>query len=161
MHVATFCSHLYSVTIEVSAYGKQLQFACHPHLQKQNPIPRLNGSLSENPPFLQQPWLHVPMIAHFLLLCVLSPMRDACQDLCPCSADGANCFRLVGSDICHPWVAQKRQRDISSQSEVFCPRRVSSVGSFSFRATHCIAGGGQYSICLCHCCHCQIERRRD
>lgn len=93
-------------------------------------------------------------------LCALSH-DGCCKGLCPCSANDASCFRLVGSDMCCRWVAQKRQRDVSSQSKIFCPHRVSSTGSFSFSATRRTAGGGQYSICLCHCCHGQIERRKD
>ena len=73
-----------------------------------NLMPCLNRSLFEYPYLLQQPWLHAPIIAH-LLLCVLSLMTG-----------DANCFRLVGSDICCPWVVQKRHRYISSQFKIFC-----------------------------------------
>lgn len=94
-------------------------------------------------------------------LCALSH-DGRCQDFCPCSVDDATCFRLVGSDICCPRVAQKVQRVIPSKLKIRSPPPpVSSMGSFSFSATRCTAGGGHHWMCLCHCCHRQIERGRD
>ena len=92
-------------------------------------------------------------------LCALSRDRSW-HGLCPCSVCDASCFRLVGSDICRLWVAQKSQRYILTEKNPLPPPcKLHWLFLVFSHPLH--SRWGQYSVCFCHCCHGWSESRRD
>lgn len=99
MFVTPFNCCLYSAMTEVSACGRWLQFAHHAHLSKQNLCLTPTGVFPKIPLSCSGPGSKPSVLPTFCLFERSLPWWMVPRSL-PSSGDDANCFRLVGSDIC-------------------------------------------------------------